>query len=137
MIIEENLDRETNPSYEFEIVARDGENQTGSVEVFVTIDDVNDNAPKFLQAIYEIRNLSENFPVGNVVCRVEARDEDFAVNGELSYHLVSNSDEFFEIDAATGEIRLVQPLDFETKQSHRLEVEARDFGEGSKTDLTT
>lgn len=37
----------------------------------------------------------------------------------------------------TGDIRVLCELDYETKNLYRLDIEARDKGEGSKTDICT
>lgn len=136
MIIDQPLDRETISSYSFDIIARDGENQTGILHVNVNIDDINDSPPKFEQAIYTIRNVSENSPVDSLIARVHAIDQDEGINGEINYYLI-NDEKNFQIDQWTGEIRVRKPLDFETKTMYRLDIEARDHGEGSKTDFCT
>ena len=58
------------------------------------------------------------------------------VNGEINYYLI-NQDNCFQVDQITGDIRVSCLLDYETKTMHRLEIEARDRGEGYKTDLCT
>ena len=136
-MIEQNLDREQTLSYQFDIIARDGDNQTGIQHIYVTIDDINDSAPKFERSTYIVRDVSENWPIGTVIIRVHADDDDAGVNSEINYYLVSSHENAFDIDSTTGEIRIVEPLDYETKNHYQLEVEARDNGEGSKTDYAT
>ena len=68
--------------------------------------------------------------------RVHAIDQDEGINGEINYYLI-NEEKSFQIDQWTGEIRVRKELDYETKNIHRLEIEARDNGEGSKTDFCT
>jgi hypothetical protein len=136
LIIEQALDREVISSYRFDIIARDGENQTGILHIYVTIDDVNDSPPKFEQTIYTMRNVSENLPVYSLIGRVRAIDQDDGVNSEISYHLV-NDERSFQVDSITGDISIRQALDYEVKSLYRLNIEARDGGEGSKTDFCT
>lgn len=136
LVIEKSLDRELIASYKFQIIAYDGGNQTGTLHVYITIDDVNDNPPKFDQTIYTIKNISENLPIGSIIFRVHATDDDDGVNGDITYHLI-NQENCFEIDQITGDIRVVCKLDYETKIMHQLEIEAKDGGEGSKTDFCT
>jgi hypothetical protein len=136
LVVDENLDREFIASYKFQIIAYDGGNQTGILNVYITIDDVNDNPPKFDQSIYTIQNVSENLPIGSIIFRIDATDADDGVNGDITYHLI-NQETCFEIDQISGDIRVKCLLDYETKIIHRLEIEARDGGEGSKTDFCT
>ena len=136
LVINDNLDREHISSYRFQILAFDGDNQTGVLNVFVTIDDVNDCPPKFDQKIYHLKNITENLPFGSIIFRVHATDADIGINGELTYHLI-NEQTCFEIDQHTGDIRVQCLLDYETKTTYQIEVEARDSGEGSKTDFCT
>jgi hypothetical protein len=130
------LDRELISSYKFDIIARDGGNQTGRLHVYVTIDDVNDSPPKFDQPIYTLKNISETISIGSILMRVHANDADEGVNGEMKYYLISD-ETCFEVDEITGDIRVICLLDYETKTNHQLEIEARDGGEGSKTDFCT
>jgi hypothetical protein len=136
LVIEENLDRELISSYQFNIIAYDGGNQTGKLHVYIIIDDVNDNPPKFDQLIYTIKNVSENLPIGSIIFRIHATDDDDGVNGDITYNLI-NQENCFEIDQITGDIRVICLLDYENKIMHQLEIEGRDGGEGSKTDFCT
>jgi hypothetical protein len=136
LVVEKNLDRELISSYKFDVIAYDGGNQTGILHVYITINDVNDSPPKFDQLIYTIKNISENIPIGSILLRVHATDADEGINGEITYHLI-NQENCFEIDQTTGDIRVICLLDYETKTNHQLEIEARDGGEGSKTDFCT
>lgn len=135
-MIDQALDRERQSSYQFDIIARDGENQTGILRVHVTVDDINDSPPKFEQSVYTMKNVSENLPINSIVGRVHATDQDEGVNGEISYYLISQ-EQAFQVDRWTGDLRVIDVLDYETKNRHRLEIEARDGGEGSKTDFCT
>lgn len=136
LVINENLDREHIPSYQFQILAYDGGNQTGLLNVLVTLDDVNDCPPKFDHKVYNLKNITENLPFSSILFRVHATDADVGVNGELTYHLI-NEKNCFEIDQLTGDIRVQCLLDYETKTTYQIEIEARDGGEGSKTDFCT
>ncbi|CAF1276856.1 unnamed protein product [Adineta steineri] len=134
LVVEKMLDRELISSYKFDIIARDGDNQTGLLHVIVIIDDINDSPPKFEQPIYIINNISEMISTDSIVSRVHATDDDEGVNGEINYYLISQ-DKCFQIDQITGDIRVKCLLDYETKSMYRLEIEARDKGEGYKTDF--
>ncbi|CAF1664852.1 unnamed protein product [Rotaria magnacalcarata] len=136
LVVEQVLDRELISSYKFDIIARDGDNQTGILHVLVTIDDINDSPPKFEQLIYVLNNISESISIDSIISRVHAIDDDDGVNGEINYYLISQ-DNCFHVDAVTGDIHVRCLLDYETQTIHRLEIEARDRGEGYKTDFCT
>ncbi|CAF1667103.1 unnamed protein product, partial [Adineta ricciae] len=136
LVIEENLDRERVSSYSFDIIAHDGGNQTGLLHVNLNIDDVNDSPPKFDQSIYTLQNISENLPMNSILMQVHATDDDQGINGEITYHLL-NRDNCFQIDQITGNVRVICQLDYEMKTNYQLEIEARDDGEGVKSDFCT
>jgi hypothetical protein len=100
------------------------------------INDINDSPPKFEQSIYVINNISELISIDTIIGRVHATDDDEGVNAEINYHLI-NPDHCFQVNQTTGDIRVSCLLDYETGTMHRLEIEARDGGEGSKTDICT
>ena len=136
LIVDESLDRETIAAYQFDIVAFDGDNQTGLLHVDVLVGDVNDSPPKFPQSIFRLSNISEHTPIDSVLVRLHADDADVGVNAQLSYHLLTD-DACFLLDEFTGELRLQCLLDYEVKNVYQLTIEARDAGEGSKSDLCT
>ncbi|NXK93011.1 PCDBD protein, partial [Formicarius rufipectus] len=60
-----------------------------------------------------------------------ATDQDAGVNGIISYQFsetVAQSDSSFSIDSSSGEVKLKNPLDFETAHTHELSVRATDGG---------
>lgn len=136
LIVDQTLDRETISSYQFDILAYDGDNQTGLLRVHVQIDDVNDCPPKFHQSIYRLTNISEHTPIDSILARVQAEDQDSGVNAQITYHLLTD-DPCFLLDDITGDLRLQCFLDYEVKHHYQLTIEAKDHGEGSKSDLCT
>ena len=136
LIVDETLDRETISSYQFDILAFDGDNQTGLVHVDVLIGDVNDCPPKFHQSIYRLENISEHTPIDSVLIRLHADDDDIGVNAQITYHLLTD-EPCFLLDENTGELRLQCILDYEVKNHYQLTIEAKDHGEGSKSDHCT
>ncbi|CAF1220075.1 unnamed protein product [Rotaria magnacalcarata] len=136
LVVEKHLDREFISSYDFDVIAYDGDNHTGLLHIYINVDDINDSPPKFNRSTYTINNVSENIPIGSIIVRVHATDDDEGVNAELTYHLI-NQENCFEIDPITGDIRVICLLDYEIKTTYQLEIEAIDAGEGSKTDFCT
>ncbi|XP_043912879.1 cadherin-23 [Protopterus annectens] len=131
-----NLDRETQAAYNLTMEAIDngpaGSRRTGTARVFITVLDVNDNRPIFLQNSYEA-TVPENVSISASIVQVRATDADEGVFGRVWYRIISgDNNNNFRIDASTGLIvRGVQRLDRETRSSHVLEVEAYNSDEGT------
>ncbi|KAF5404005.1 Protocadherin-11 Y-linked [Paragonimus heterotremus] len=83
-----NLDREQNSTLHIEVMAVDNgqPEQSNSVLIDVQILDYNDEAPEFLQAIYEFQ-VQENVVQGYHVGTVVACDRDSGENAVLNFHL--------------------------------------------------
>jgi protocadherin-16/23 len=127
------LDREAVDSYKLLIEAQDGGSPVlkGTMIVNVTILDLNDNPPSFLQQRY-YATVPENVTVGASVIQVTAEDPDNGNNGEVTYAInrrQSDSKEVFAIDEYSGLLTVNKVLDFESKESHELVVVARDRGD--------
>ncbi|XP_015721901.1 cadherin-23 isoform X5 [Coturnix japonica] len=124
-----SLDRETVASYTLILEAIDngptGNRRTGTATVYVTVLDVNDNRPIFLQSSYEA-SVPEDIPAASSIVQVKATDADEGVNGRVWYRIVKgNEHNNFRINPSTGLVmRGVRPLDREQNSSHVLEVEA-------------
>ncbi|XP_073797427.1 cadherin-7-like isoform X2 [Danio rerio] len=127
-----NMDRELRDQYVLVIQARDMEGQmgglSGSTSVTVTLTDVNDNPPRFAHKRYEFSVL-ESASVLLAVARLKAADADIGSNAELDYSIVDgDAAGAFSIstDEETREavIILQQPLDYETKSTFSLKIEA-------------
>ncbi|XP_050168412.1 protocadherin alpha-13-like [Myiozetetes cayanensis] len=85
------LDREALPVHRLLLTASDGgrPSLTGTMELVISVLDVNDNAPQCNQSVYKVQ-LPENAAEGTLVLQT-----------------------YFIIDPKTGEIRLTGTLDFE------------------------
>ncbi|KAL8207182.1 UNVERIFIED_CONTAM: hypothetical protein K2H54_047628 [Gekko kuhli] len=128
------LDRERADTYRLLVEAWDGGSprRSGRLRVEVQVLDENDNAPAFEQSEYRAR-VAEDAPAGSPVCRLLATDPDLGANGEVRYSLSRRQGDpaaasLFAVDERTGLLRLLRPLDRETRALHRLAVEARDGG---------
>ncbi|XP_028908032.1 cadherin-8 isoform X1 [Ornithorhynchus anatinus] len=127
-----NMDREAKEEYLVVIQAKDMGGHSGGLSgtttLTVTLTDVNDNPPKFAQSLYHF-SVPEDVGLGATIGRVKANDQDIGENAQSSYDLIDgDGTALFEItsDSQTqdGIIRLRKPLDFETKKSYSLKVEA-------------
>ncbi|XP_021264400.1 cadherin-8 isoform X1 [Numida meleagris] len=127
-----NMDREAKEEYFVVIQAKDMGGHmgglSGTTTVTITLTDVNDNPPKFAQSLYHF-SVMEDVALGEPIGRVKANDLDIGENAKSSYDIIEGDGmDIFEIttDAQTqdGVIRVRKPLDFETKKSYTLKVEA-------------
>ncbi|OPJ88320.1 hypothetical protein AV530_008292 [Patagioenas fasciata monilis] len=133
LVLAKSLDRETLPVHRLVLTASDGgrPSLTGTMELVISVLDVNDNAPQFNQSVYKVQ-LPESAVERTLVVRLNATDPDEGLNKEFSYSIVSSvpagNTDLFRIDPKTGEIRLTGALDFEDVRLHELQIEARDKG---------
>lgn len=106
------LDRETKDSYWLTVYATDKGvvPQFATLEVFIKVEDVNDNAPLTSEPLYWSSVLENSMPDVSVV-QIQAQDPDEPIiptsGNQLSYRIVSrNEHNFFSINSQTGEFEL-------------------------------
>ncbi|XP_068725251.1 protocadherin-like protein isoform X1 [Montipora capricornis] len=130
------LDRETKARYDFLAFATDNpeseavSRRTGSCDVVIWIRDINDNAPRFPDDIYE-GGVQENQSPGARVMELSAVDDDDpneSGNAIMSYELIDDSSGRFRIERDTGLIRTRVKLDREEEDEYLLVVNATDGG---------
>ncbi|KAM3867177.1 uncharacterized protein ACN63O_008918 [Diretmus argenteus] len=136
MVLQKPLDREKQDHLSLVLTAIDGgEPQlTGTVQIHISVLDVNDNAPVFTQKIYK-STLRENSPVGTLIMTISASDSDEGSNGKITYSILNSNDdmsELFEMNGETGEVRLIGNTDYEKTRQYQIHVQASD--EGGLTD---
>uniref|UniRef100_A0A663ENM9 Cadherin domain-containing protein n=1 Tax=Aquila chrysaetos chrysaetos TaxID=223781 RepID=A0A663ENM9_AQUCH len=133
LVLAKSLDRETMAEHRLVLTAIDGgrPSLTGTMELVISVLDVNDNAPQFNQSVYKVL-LPEDTLEGTLVSRVRATDADLGIYGEVIYEIDSvlppSASDVFSIDTNSGEIRLTGALDFETVTFYDLHVKAKDKG---------
>ena len=140
-----NLDRETTPSYQFEVIASDHGSKSldSRVNVTVTILDQNDNQPLFygydrLQEhngvhtipVYSTHINSYMVEMGVKVAKVFANDSDEVStgNGAIEFKILEHSNVFY-IDSATGEVTTLVPI----SQPYNITILAVDQGKPPKS----
>ncbi|XP_062358463.1 protocadherin alpha-8-like [Cinclus cinclus] len=152
LVLREALDRERVSEYEVEVRAEDGGAPAlrASRGLRVPVSDVNDNAPAFSQAVYTVL-ARENNAAGAELARLWARDPDEAGNGRVSYSVWEGgvgggaaapswssgavgggwraASSYVSVDAESGRLWALQPLDYEELQVLQFEVRAVDAGE--------
>ncbi|KAM3867179.1 protocadherin gamma-A10-like [Diretmus argenteus] len=132
MILQKQLDREINPFLSLKLIAVDGGTplRSGTVNIHITVLDVNDNPPVFNQSVYRA-TVTENAPIGTYITTVNASDADSGSNGLVTYtfsNLKGNNADLFEIDSASGKIRVAEKIDFEKDKKYEIRVAAKDQG---------
>ncbi|XP_035170544.1 protocadherin beta-1-like, partial [Oxyura jamaicensis] len=126
----EALDREEVSGYNVTVRASDAGTPALSTSktLLVRLSDVNDNAPTFSQAVYSMV-LRENKPSGTILGRLNATDADTGENARVSYMLVptplgvSAARSFLSVEAESGILRTLRPVDYE--EVHAIEVTVR------------
>uniref|UniRef100_A0A8B9GPQ4 Cadherin domain-containing protein n=1 Tax=Astyanax mexicanus TaxID=7994 RepID=A0A8B9GPQ4_ASTMX len=130
LVLEKELDREQQDEMTIILTAVDGGSppRSGTAAIHVIVLDANDNAPVFSQSVYKV-SLSENSPLDTVVVTVTATDADEGPNGEIEYEFSRISDKarkIFSLDHKTGQIKVLQHLDFEEESKFEIRVQAVD-----------
>lgn len=121
------MDRELKEEYNFKVVVSDGLNKE-SVDIFIKLNDLNDNQPRFEKNIYKYQVFENYKPLdGEIFGNVKAHDFDKKGSNfsEVRYAFVNKND-YFRIDHVTGDLFQIKELDFEIIQSLDLEVIAYD-----------
>jgi len=110
------LDFETRSNYYLTLQVTDDQGRGNSALVPLRIDlrDVNDNPPRFEQFLFHA-SIDEGAKKFDPPFRVSAIDDDST--SVLSYKIVEgDSDGMFSLDAKTGEVRVVKPLQVNSSQ---------------------
>jgi len=110
--------------------------------ITVKIEDINDNAPIFDRASYEIP-IAQDTKAGDVIMRVSATDIDEGMNQNITYSLKATNFQqdidYFRWDEKTGMVTLKKKLDKPVGSVFVLEAYARDGGippKSTRTDVT-
>ncbi|XP_068110920.1 cadherin EGF LAG seven-pass G-type receptor 3 [Hyperolius riggenbachi] len=125
------LDYEDQMTYTLAVIAKDNgipqKSDTAYVEIM--INDVNDNAPQFLNAQYH-GIVSEDAPPFTSVLQISATDRDSHANGRVQYTFQNgeDGDGDFTIEPTSGIIRTVRKLDRESVPFYELTAYAVDRG---------
>ncbi|KAL7831044.1 hypothetical protein SRHO_G00305460 [Serrasalmus rhombeus] len=96
------------------------------VRVELTVLDVNDNAPEWTMVPFPyLAVVSPNAPPGSLVYKLQARDGDEGINGEVEYFLSDGGDGRFDVDRKTGHVRTTG-LPLQRDREYLLTVVAAD-----------
>ena len=128
LLTKTSLDYETRSGYSVTVVARDDDNADASIEVTIAVTDAND--PPSFDSTSTTRSVAENTEPGQPIGDpVQATDPD--PGDTLTYSLEGTDAAAFDIDAATGQLLTMAPLDYGTRSSYSVTVVARDTDDAS------
>ncbi|XP_053320417.1 protocadherin Fat 2 [Spea bombifrons] len=122
------FDREEQNKYEVIIEIRDSRKppRIAQCKVEVYVEDINDNAPEFINTPY-YTPVEDGLEPGDVIFQVSAIDKDAGRNSAIQYWLMEDY-KYFRIDPKLGDIILKQPFDYEALNQYVLRVGAKDNG---------
>lgn len=129
------LDRETKSTHELlaDVHDQGSPPRFHRTTVRITVTDVNDNSPVFVEPIDTVVGVREEQPVGTELAQVQATDADEGRNADIVYEILQggellNGGAAFAIHRTTGVITTRAMLDHEERDRYTLVVVARDGG---------
>ncbi|XP_073477102.1 protocadherin gamma-C5-like isoform X36 [Aquarana catesbeiana] len=130
-----HLDREKVSQYTITLIASDlgSPSLSSQTTIIITISDVNDNPPVFLQSAYNAF-ISENNEPGRLLCTVSAGDPDEGDNAKLIYSIAESHidgspvSSFVYINSDTGNIYAQRSFDYEQLQVLQITARVEDSG---------
>ena len=129
IILIQELDYETDRSFNFTVVCSDNGGQSTSAQVIINVIPENDNFPMFINGTLGSSGYSfsipRTVPVGYVVGQITATDADIGVTPEtISYSIEPN--EYLSIDNITGVVSVTSSVVNATAETLILNVTASD-----------
>eukprot|EP00079_Xenopus_tropicalis_P023299 XP_012815600.1 PREDICTED: protocadherin alpha-13-like [Xenopus tropicalis] len=131
LVLNQALDREKQASHLLTLTAADcgTPKRSGTTQIRILVQDVNDNAPTFRHPIYRV-SIPENYAVGSLIVVLKATDLDEGENGVIEYSFSSigsrSVKQLFKIEKNNGEVHLKGLLDYENKKYYEIHVQAKD-----------
>ncbi|GAB1603897.1 protocadherin beta-15-like [Argonauta hians] len=132
IILGKEIDREVTDTYKVRVIAKDGgmPSQQGILTVIISVTDINDNAPRFSQNIYNI-TINNGYHRGESVLTLSATDLDTGDNGKITFQFSSKTSELtkshFDLKP-TGEISFRGKSTSGKRVTYELFIEAKDGG---------
>ncbi|XP_060531934.1 cadherin-related tumor suppressor [Cylas formicarius] len=135
--VAKNLNYERKSRYVLNVTAEDcagdvseGVVRSDTAEITISVSDINDNPPTFLDSPY-LAYVMENVipPNGGYVVTVHAYDADTPpFNNLVKYFIKEGDTDIFRINASTGDVSLLRALDREVQDEYQLSLVAMDTG---------
>lgn len=102
--------------------------QYDDVTVIIVVAGENRFSPVFTALSYQVI-VPENEPIGSTILVVSASDNDDGPNGMVRYTISGgNERKEFAVDAMSGTVTILQPLDYDVIQEYHLNITAEDLG---------
>ncbi|XP_053319365.1 protocadherin-12 [Spea bombifrons] len=129
------LDREKCEEYNLTIQAQDQGVPpfTAKKSLIIRVSDANDNPPVFEKNNYEVSLIENNPPLTHLLT-VYAQDSDLDANSEVTYSIIDSPisgtliSKLVSIHSRTGEIFVLQTLDYEEMSEIQFLIQAEDNG---------
>nr|WP_228024126.1 cadherin domain-containing protein [Synechocystis salina] len=125
VILAENPDFETRPSYKFTVTASDGVNPVTEKLISLTINNIDELGP-IITSGDTATPIDENSGADQVIYTVTADDSADISGGVIFGFKPGDGADLFTINATTGEVKLIGNPDFETQPSYKFTVTASD-----------
>lgn len=109
------------------VSAKDPAGLADHVQIAIQISDVNNHPPQFMRPFYSF-DIEEGFHVSKILGTIQAVDDDFEDNANITYSIVNaDADRFpFSITPKTGILKVSGQLDRELKSLFEFKVMAKD-----------
>ncbi|KAA0192693.1 hypothetical protein HAZT_HAZT002491 [Hyalella azteca] len=129
--VAKNLNYERRNHYLLTVQAEDsgGDVRYDSATVTISIMDINDNPPVFLDSPYLVYVMENMRGLPTSIATVTAFDADNPPYNRVNYLVKDGDKSLFAVNASSGEISLLRALDREEEQHYSLTVVAIDSGE--------
>nr|XP_047123814.1 protocadherin Fat 4 [Hydra vulgaris] len=127
--------------YTLTVAATDKGSPSRSFITFIeiTVEDTNDFTPIFIDQPY-VKSLNENVEIGTNVLLINAKDNDFGLNGDLTFSLENLQSLPFAINSKTGlisgEIRTNSLIDREVLNNIKATIQVKDNGKNQRESKT-
>ena len=119
------VDYEVAQEYHLWVEARQSPTLSSYKEVIISVEDQNDNWPRFTEPLYNV-SIAEDAMWRTNVVTVKAEDMDAGENGHVTYSLSGPGASMFRIDEETGNIVTNGNLNRETTDLYSLTATAID-----------
>ncbi len=137
--VSKNLNFERKNQYVLTVQVEDSGNDVryDTATATITILDINDNVPTFLDSPYVAYVMEEAqhqlLPsTGNSIITVRAHDADSAPFNKIRYMIKEGDKGLFRINDTSGEISVLRSLDRESQSQYEITVVAMDSGKKKK-----
>ena len=129
--VAKNLNYERKNQYLLKIQAEDSgaDVRYDTATVTISIMDINDNAPVFLDSPYLVYVMENMIQLPTTITTVTAFDADNPPYNRVTYLVKEGDKSVFSVNKSSGEITLLRALDREHRDHYTLTITAMDTGE--------